>query len=128
MLEATVVAAGDNRVQLESQWGPFECIRPTVDFVRGDKALIGIRPESFEVSVGGHARECSSNTVEARVEVATFTGDGLEFQALADSKLIRGRTNPWINLEIGQRIYLHCPPERCLLLSSAERPQGISET
>jgi hypothetical protein len=70
------------------------------------------------------SRECSSNTVEARVEVATFTGDGLEFQALADSKLIRGRTNPWINLEIGQRIYLHCPPERGLLLSSAESLRG----
>ena len=124
MLEATVVAAGDSRVQLESRWGPFECIRPTVDFVHGDKALIGIRPESFEVCVGGHAHEGSSNTVEARVEVATFTGDGLEFQALADSKLIRGRTNPWINLEIGQRIYLHCPPERCLLLSSAESLRG----
>jgi iron(III) transport system ATP-binding protein len=124
MLEATVVAAGDSRVQLESRWGPFECIRPTVDFVHGDKALIGIRPESFEVCVGGHAHEGSSNTVEARVEVATFTGDGLEFQALADSKLIRGRTNPWINLEIGQQIYLHCPPERCLLLSSAESFKG----
>jgi iron(III) transport system ATP-binding protein len=120
LLEATVVATDEGRVQLASRWGPFECSQAPAGFTQGEKAWIGIRPESFEVHADGRVNGRSSNFVEARVEAATFTGDGIEFQASVDTQVIRGRTHPWMNLKIGQRILLHCPPERCVLLSGSQ--------
>jgi iron(III) transport system ATP-binding protein len=120
MLEAVVVSSNDTRVRLDSRWGPFECAPPAARFKKGDKALIGIRPESFEVIVDAKSERCAHNTFKASVEVATFTGDGLEFQASAESELIRGRTNPWTHLSVGQWVFLHCPADRCVLLPGSE--------
>jgi ABC-type sugar transport system ATPase subunit len=120
MLEAKVTGMANGRVQLKSQWGVFECADPDARVKQGDGVVIGIRPESFDVYADQPSDRCSSNLVRARLELATFTGDGLEFQAIAGSKLIRGRTVPWTPLKVGQDIFLHCPPERCVLLSSSQ--------
>lgn len=120
MLGAKVTGAANGRVQLNSPWGAFECADPNAHVKQGDEVMIGIRPESFDVYVDQPAARCSSNLMQARVELATFTGDGLEFQAIAGSKLIRGRTGPWTKLQVGQEIFLHCPSERCVLLTGAQ--------
>lgn len=120
MLEAKVMGAANGCVQLQSQWGVFECADPDSAVEPGDQVMIGIRPESFDVYVDRPSDKSASNLVHARVEIATFTGDGLEFQAIADSKPIRGRTGPWTSLKVGQDIFLHCPPERCVLLSGSQ--------
>ena len=119
MLKAEVLGTANGCVQLKSPWGVFECADPHARVSQGDEVLIGIRPEGFEVYLDPPGNGCSSNVVRARLELATFTGDGLEFQAVAGSQLIRGRTGPWTSLKTGQDIFLHCPPERCVLLSSS---------
>ena len=125
MLEAHVVDVVEGHIRLESRWGDFECTDPDANCAQGDDVIIGIRPESFEVCTDPPSQKCSSNILRARVEVATFTGDSIEFQASADGKIIRARSNPWTNLKVGQEIVLRCPAERCVLLPNA-RPSWDS--
>jgi iron(III) transport system ATP-binding protein len=110
-LTAEVLAASSERLQLQTDFGPFES-RAVAGIVAGAKVWLGFRPETVKLGANG------TNSLEARLAQVTYLGDveqyGLELRPGAMIKAVE--QNPDAPRALGTTMKCHVPPDDCLVL------------
>jgi spermidine/putrescine ABC transporter ATP-binding subunit len=100
-------------VELESGLGKVEAIPsdPTNKPRIGERVLIAIRPESFEVGV-----KDKLNLFDVSIYHVSFLGDRKRIQAEANGVKFIVELEPTVNVEIGKRIKISVPPRSTLAI------------
>ncbi len=81
---------------------------------KGDEVVFMIRPNAIAVSERETAK--TTNIVEADIKVLTFTGAQTECVMHCQEVLLEVQVPGLVQLEMGQRVYLHFDPELCQIL------------
>ena len=85
---------------------------------KGDEAVMLIRPNIITLDTSKPGVE--ANIIEAEIKVLTFTGALTECVAWSQEVPLEVQVSGLVQLEMGQRVYLHFPPEQCCILPVSE--------
>ncbi len=112
LVPATVRAAEGNELVVDSALGPLRCARR--DPVRLGEATLCIRPEFMHLRPG--EGEPAPNRVRGRIESLAFVGEFYEAQMRVGDTLLLARTEPEVELRVGDAVHFALDPAHCLLL------------
>jgi iron(III) transport system ATP-binding protein len=116
-LDATVELKepGEHRYRVNSAIGQLSAY--SIDHLSsGDRVLISVRPEDVELS---EQRPDGINVIEGTVEFKVFLGEYLDFQVRVGDHQLLARVHPSLKTPVGQRIYIHLNPEKCIGIHDA---------
>lgn len=104
---------------IETRIGPI-VIAAGKGFPDGQNVKVAIRPENIEIGDFKNKNTVkafgSVNAFEGHIESLDFQGDVLVLRVRAGTELIRAKTGPSEELNIGQRVYLIVRPIHCQAL------------
>ncbi len=109
---------------VKTDLGQFKGIASGGRVAKGEDAAFLFRPTI--VIVYDHKPDSEVNTVEATVYTAIFTGTVTEIVVSCQQVTLEVQTAGIIQLEMGQKVYLHFPPEHCRVLSSDAQDKKVS--
>ncbi len=114
----------NQRGRIETQKGTFSFV-PAPSLVRGQSAVLSIRPEHIEV----HKKKPDDldNVVEGTVREAIFMGDAYHCQVDVNDFLIRVHTHPFLEMTTGEKVFLHLDTQSCNGLP-AEDTEGMDDS
>jgi len=96
--------------------GDLRCPIPS-SMPSGAKALVSVRPESFQITRERQANEC--NVLEGTVEKFVFLGDFIDCQILMGEQAVRVKLPATSDLNQGERVFLQFDPRACILIPAA---------
>jgi len=85
---------------------------------KGDKVVFLIRPNI--ITVYTDKPDIKTNMIEAEVKVVTFTGALTECVVSSQDVLLEVQTSGLVPIDMGQKVYLHFPPELCRILPTKD--------
>jgi ABC-type sugar transport system ATPase subunit len=97
--------------------GDLRCYIPS-SIPSGSKALVTVRPESFQVMREQVSNE--SNVLEGKVDKFIFLGDFIDCQILTGDQTVRVKLPATTDLNQGERVFLIFEPRACILLPAAD--------
>jgi iron(III) transport system ATP-binding protein len=74
-----------------------------------------VRPEDVELT---EARPAGDNVWEGRVDQKVFLGEALDFRVTVGHRSLFSRQHPTLRTPIGGAIFVHLPPEKCLIFKA----------
>jgi iron(III) transport system ATP-binding protein len=80
----------------------------------GDKVVFSVRPEAIRLHT--HKPATETNIIEAKLETLTFVGALTECLVRSGDIHLEVKVEGLINLDDNQKVYLHFPPQQCLVL------------
>jgi len=80
----------------------------------GDKVVFSVRPEAIRLHT--HKPATETNIIEAKLETLTFVGASTECLVRSGDIHLEVKVEGLINLDDNQKVYLHFPPQQCLVL------------
>jgi iron(III) transport system ATP-binding protein len=83
----------------------------------GEDVLLAIRPENISVRKERFDQE---NDLEAVVEVIAFMGDCVECVMRVRGETLRAKLNPTDEITAQGAVYLHIPPQHCIVMPKVE--------
>lgn len=101
---------------VKTDLGQFKGIATGGRVNKGQEAAFLIRPNV--ITVYNHKLESEVNTIEATVDSAIFTGTLTEIGVSCQQVTLEVQTPGMLQLEMGEKVYLHFPPEHCRVLLS----------
>ena len=118
-IEATVAAGVNGTEHYRMQTAIGELIaRSVAPLANGERALLSVRPEDIELS---HSRPSGVNVCEGTVHAKVFLGEYLDFQVSVGERILLARAHPSVATGVGERTYVHVPPEKCIALEHSKR-------
>jgi iron(III) transport system ATP-binding protein len=96
--------------------GDLRCPIPS-SMPSGAKALVSVRPESFQVTRERCANEL--NVLEGTVEKFVFLGDFIDCQIVMGEQAVRVKVPATSDLNHGERVFLQFDPRACILIPAA---------
>jgi iron(III) transport system ATP-binding protein len=81
-----------------------------------DRVSISVRPEDVELS---EARPAGDNVWEGRVDQKVFLGEAVDFQVKVGPRSLLSRQHPTLRTKVGEAIFVHLDPEKCVVLKVA---------
>ena len=81
----------------------------------GDRALLSVRPEDVEVTPQPPA--AGVNVCSGTVRAIVFLGEFLDFQIAVGACTLMARAHPSASATVGQQVYLHLRPEKCIVIA-----------
>jgi iron(III) transport system ATP-binding protein len=114
-----VVVEEENALRMctvKTDLGQFRGVSSGAKVAKGDKVAFLIRPAT--IMVYQHKPESELNTVEATVTTAIFTGTMTEIVSSCQQVTLEVQSPGVMQLEMGQKVYFHFPPEHCRVLAS----------
>ena len=82
-----------------------------------DKVLVSVRPE--DVALTEAKPQASSNAWQGKVDQKVFLGEVVDFQVKLGERVLLSRQHPSLRTPIGNPIYVHLDPEKCVALKAA---------
>jgi iron(III) transport system ATP-binding protein len=79
----------------------------------GDRVSISVRPEDVDLT---EARPGGDNVWEGQVGQKVFLGEAVDFQVTVGSRSLLSRQHPTLRTKIGEPIFVHLDPEKCVVL------------
>jgi len=126
LIEGKVLDLGaDSRPgKIETAKGVLSFI-PAAGLAKGQPAVLSIRPEHIQV----HKQQPQGleNVVEGTIKEAIFMGDAYHCQIAVGDLLLAVHTHPFLNMNPGEKVYLHLDPQSCNGLP-AEDVEGMDES
>jgi iron(III) transport system ATP-binding protein len=118
-IEATVAAGvnGTEHYRMETPIGEL-IARSVAPLASGERALLSVRPEDIELSP---SRPNGANVCEGTVHARVFLGEYLDFQVSVGERILLARAHPSLATGVGERTYVHLPPEKCIALEHSGR-------
>ena len=107
--------AGGHYVCVRSEFGDVKVQAPQ-DLRAHDKVAISIRPEDVDLV---ETRPSSDNVWEGRVEQKVFLGEAVDFQVKVGSRTLLSRQHPTLRTKVGESIFVHLDPEKCVVLKTS---------
>jgi iron(III) transport system ATP-binding protein len=104
------VGAGCSR--LTTEFGDVN-VKTEQDLRSGERVAISIRPEDVDLA---ETRPPGENVWEGRVEQKVFLGEALDFQVRVGSRVLLSRQHPTLRTKVGEPIFVHLDPEKCVVL------------
>jgi iron(III) transport system ATP-binding protein len=112
--EGTVAESSGNGMGLvRTARGELRCYIPS-SIATGAKALVSVRPESFQIVRERPRIEC--NVLEGTIDKFVFLGDFIDCQVLMDGQPVRVKVPATSDLNPGERVFLEFDPRACILL------------
>ena len=102
--------------------GHYVCVRTELGDVNvhasgelgaDDRVAISIRPEDVDLK---ETRPSGDNVWEGRVEQKVFLGEAIDFQVKVGSRTLLSRQHPTLRTKVGESIFVHLDPEKCVVL------------
>jgi len=87
--------------------------RITDTFKSADSVLVVIRPECIAVGMDGSEKP---NIVEGTVDTLNFLGNLVDCSVDVDGQALQVQLIPPANVQTGQRVTLHLPPDSCVAM------------
>jgi iron(III) transport system ATP-binding protein len=116
-LPATMVEAHDGVAVVDTPAGRFRALAQRDMAARGDRCLLGIRPEALSLISPDEAAD--GNVLEGDVAHARFVGEAMVYTVRVGSAEIAFKTPDDAGLEAGSRIRLRASPDRCVAVTLA---------
>jgi iron(III) transport system ATP-binding protein len=115
-MEARIVEATGERAlgEVETPIGSLRC-RLTRPYPVGAEVILATRPEGIRVQVDAPSAG-STNIVPGTVELTSFVGDYLQCHVRVGDQVLRANVDALTELAPEQQVYLHLPPERCIVM------------
>ena len=79
----------------------------------GDRVAVSVRPEDVDLCEN---RPAGENVWEGRVEQKVFLGEAVDFQVKVGPRTLRSRRHPTLRTKVGEAIFVHLDPEKCVVL------------
>ena len=118
-IEATVAAGVNGTEHYRMQTALGELIaRSAAPLATGDRALLSVRPEDVELS---ESRPADVNVCEGTVRARVFLGEYLDFQVSVGERVLFARAHPSVTTGVGERTYVHVPPDKCVAVERSTR-------
>ncbi len=111
---ASPSAAGTGAIDLSV--GRIDCALPK-GARQNDKVQLLIRPEGIQILEA--KPEKTNNVIPGEILVATFQGDSVEYQVRVGEQECRVKSDAIKELGKSREVFLHLPPERCLVIEHA---------
>ena len=93
------------------------CVRATEQLRENDKVLVSVRPEDVRLT---EARpQGDVNVWQGKVDQKVFLGEVLDFQVKLGERILLSREHPSLRTPIGDPIFVHLDPEKCVALKAA---------
>lgn len=121
-LPATMIEAHDGSAVVDTPAGRFRALVHDNVLVRGDRCLLGIRPEALSLIASDET--AGDNVLDGAVSESRFVGDAVVHTVQVGSSPISFRTPDGAPLSAGSRIRLRASPDRCVAVvrtSAAEK-------
>ncbi len=98
---------------VETKVGRMRCAlsRPVAT---GDTVLLAVRPSG--IRVGRAPSNEDGNNILGSIQTVNFVGDFLECQVKAGEELLRIMLDPYQEFTVGEKVYLHLPPNRLVIV------------
>jgi len=93
---------------------------------KGKEAAFLIRPTIIRVHK--EKPDTAVNVIEATVNTAIFTGTVTEIVAMCQGVTFEVQDTGVVQLEMGQKVYFHFPPENCRVLAADAEEKKITAT
>jgi len=118
-IEATVASGlnGAGHYRMQTALGELVA-RSVAPLSNGEHALLSVRPEDIQLS---QIRPDGVNVCEGIVHAKVFLGEYLDFQVSVGERILLARAHPSITTGVGERTYVHVPPEKCIALNDSQR-------
>ncbi|HXV84041.1 MAG TPA: ABC transporter ATP-binding protein [Candidatus Binatia bacterium] len=107
-------ASGTGAIQLSV--GRIDCALPK-GAKPNDHVQLLIRPEGIQLLEA--KPEVTNNVIPGEILVATFQGDSVEYQVRVGEQECRVKSNTIKEIGKSREVFLHLPPERCLVIEHA---------
>ncbi len=101
---------------IELSVGRIDCVLPK-GAKPNDKVQLLIRPEGIQILEA--KPEKTNNVIPGEILVATFQGDSVEYQVRVGEQECRVKSDAIKELGKSREVFLHLPPERCLVIEHA---------
>jgi iron(III) transport system ATP-binding protein len=101
---------------IELSVGRIDCSLPK-GAKPNDKVQLLIRPEGIQILEA--KPEETNNVIPGEILVATFQGDCVEYQVRVGEQECKIKSNAIKELGKSREVFLHLPPERCLVIEHA---------
>ena len=82
----------------------------------GERVAISVRPEDVDLCEN---RPAGDNVWEGRVEQKVFLGEAVDFQVKVGPRTLLSRRHPTLRTKVGETIFVHLDPEKCVVLKVA---------
>ena len=105
----------DQHGRVKTVFGDLDCMVPT-GYKEGDEALILIRPEAIHVYLKESDLPHHTNVFFGQVSFISFVGDSVEIRVRIGSHMVRVKSSPYLNAQVGSPVYLEIPLDRCVIL------------
>jgi iron(III) transport system ATP-binding protein len=113
LIRATVRAQEARYTTVDCGLGAIACQRR--DFPVGAAVTLCLRPEFIRVDRG--ERSAGTNVMKGRVESLIFVGEAYEAEIRVGSEILLAKTDPDLNLKVGDAVTFSLDPAHCLLVS-----------
>ncbi|MGE3840190.1 MAG: ABC transporter ATP-binding protein [Vicinamibacterales bacterium] len=80
------------------------------------RVALSIRPEDVSLCAN---RPVGVNVWEARVDQKVFLGESVDYQVRIGSRTLLSRCHPTLRTPVGDTIFVHVDPEKCVILTVA---------
>lgn len=100
---------------VESSLGPLLCLATNRGITENSQVTVGIRSDAIRLYA--EKPDFRENVAQGKIEDLSYVGDYLDTIVAAGRETIRCKVKPDSNLSRAQAVYLHFPPELCLLLT-----------
>ena len=116
-IDATVSAADGTAGRYRMQTPIGELLADSVGrLAPGDRALLSVRPEDVELAPP--AATAGGNSCTGTVRAIVFLGEFLDLQIAVGDCMLMARTHPTASATVGQQVYLHLRPEKCIVIAN----------
>jgi len=106
-------ASSNGTGAIELSVGRINCSLPPGAKLKDNVQLL-IRPECIQILEA--KPEATNNVIPGEILVATFQGDSVEYQIRVGEQECRVKSDAIKELGKSREIFLHLPPERCLVI------------
>jgi iron(III) transport system ATP-binding protein len=93
--------------------GQLRCPVPAA-IPSGAKALVSVRPESFEISA--EIQQRGGNVLAGIIDKNVFLGDFIDCQIRVGEQMVRAKLPPTSELSEGEQVFLQFDPHACIVI------------
>jgi iron(III) transport system ATP-binding protein len=117
-IDGVVVEEGDSTRMcvVKTELGQFNGKASGDKVVKGENAAFLIRPDV--ITACDHKSDIETNRLEGTVITSIFTGTMTEIIVSCRQMTLEVQAHGMVHFDMGQKVYLHFPPEHCRVLGS----------
>jgi iron(III) transport system ATP-binding protein len=115
-LSATVSAAdgAPGFYRVRSELGEMK-VQGLEALAPADKVVLSVRPEDIHLS---ETRSAGDNVWQGTVDQKVFLGESADFQVAVGERRLQARVHPSLRTRVGEPIFVHIDPEKCVALKA----------